>query len=174
MRTIAFFPRVKYPAVSITAASCQLKCKFCMGNYLEGMIGASTPKQLYDVARFLTSKGARGILLSGGFNLEGVLPIMPFLQIVKEIKKDFDLVVSVHSGLVDKDLATQMRNNKVDVVDYGMMIDPVVIKEVQGLKKEPSDYVKSFELLLGHGPSYIAPHVLIGSRYGEIERSEKL
>jgi uncharacterized radical SAM superfamily protein len=66
-----------------------------------------------------------------------------------------------------------MRNNKVDMVDYEMMIDPVVIKEVQGLKKDPSDYVKSFELLLGYGPPYIAPHILIGSRYGEVKKEQE-
>ncbi len=168
MEVKAFIPGKRYPAISITGNYCMLNCKYCEKHYLEGMINASTPTQLYHVSKNLYLQGARGILLSGGFNKEGFLPIEPFLEIIKTVKNDFKMIISVHSGLVDKELASRMRESGVDIVDYQLIVDPIIIKEIQGLDKSPEDYVKSLEYLEKYGPPHIVPHIPLGLRYGSI------
>ncbi len=165
----AFIPGRKFPDISITGLSCPLNCAYCEAYYLHGMESAPTPKKLYETVRYLVKKGAKGVLISGGFNLEGKLPIEPFLNIIREIKRDFDIVISVHQGLVDRNLAEKLRDAKVDIVDYEVILDPFVIKNVKNLKnKEPEDYIKSFEILEKYGPPYIAPHIPLGLNYGKI------
>ncbi|MCS7185290.1 MAG: radical SAM protein, partial [bacterium] len=166
MEIKAFIPGKRYPAISITGNYCMLNCKYCEKHYLEGMIDAVSPIQLYHVAKSLYLQGARGLLLSGGFTSEGFLPIKSFLDVIKDIKKDFGIIISVHSGLVDKELASKIRESGVDIVDYQLVIDPIVIKDIQGLDKNPADYIKSLENLEKYGPPYIVPHIPLGLRYG--------
>lgn len=166
----AFIPGVRYSALSITGDRCALNCKYCMGHYLKGMVSASSPKHMYDVVRGLKKRGARGILVSGGFDPEGKLPVKSFLPVLREIKRDFDLVISIHCGLVDRELAKEIRRARVDIADYELIMDPLVIREVMRLKSaEPTNFVQSLKWLLEDGPPYIAPHIPIGLRYGEIE-----
>ena len=166
---LAFIPGLKFPDVSITGSICPLGCKYCKGYYLRNMEPTLTPKKLYDTAKFLAKRGAKGLLISGGFNLDGRLPIEPFLSAIKDIKRDFNLVISVHSGLVDKSLAIKLREAGVDIVDYEIIIDDYVIKEIMNLKSKGSaDFIKSFEILEAYGPPYIAPHVPIGLNYGKV------
>ncbi|MEM3503836.1 MAG: radical SAM protein [Nitrososphaeria archaeon] len=169
----AFIPGKVYPAISITGNYCMLNCKYCEKHYLEGMIHATTPTQLYHVAKNLYRHGARGLLLSGGFTSEGFIPIKPFLNVIKDIKKDFGLIISVHSGLVDKGLASKIRESGVDIVDYQLIIDPIVIKDIQGLNKNPEDYIKSLEYLKKYGPPNIVPHIPLGLKHGLLSKEKE-
>lgn len=174
MKPKAFIPGKKFPDVSITGTACPLNCNYCQGHYLRGMELTPTPKKLYETVRYLVRNGAKGVLISGGFNLDGTLPVEPFLPIIREIKKDFDIVVSVHSGLVNKELAIKLREAKVDIVDYELIIDHVVIRDVMKLKKRKSeDFIKSFEILEKYGPPFVAPHVPIGFNYGRIVKEKE-
>ncbi len=170
----AFLPAWRFPAISITGRSCSLGCDYCRGRYLSGMIEAETPKKLYEVARIVARKGAKGILISGGFTEEGRLPIEPFIPIIKQVKRDFNLIISVHSGIVDESLASKLREAGVDIVDYELVIDPVVIRKLKHLRKSPDDFLKGYDLLLKHGPPYVAPHIPIGLNNGRLSREEEL
>lgn len=167
----AFTPGLKYVSISITGRQCSLMCEYCRGHYLRGMRSAPTPKQLYDLVRHLYREGVRGVLISGGFNNEGYLPIEPYLSIIKEIKRDFNILVSVHAGLVDEVLATKLRDAKVDVVDYELVLDDDVIRKIMHLSSKSSeDFMRTYETLHKYGPPYVVPHILIGANYGKIVR----
>lgn len=169
-----FLPTWRFPAISITGRSCFLGCDYCKGRYLNNMRSAEAPKKLYEVVRSLARKGAKGVLISGGFTMEGRLPIEPFIPIIKQIKKDFNLIISVHSGIVDRSLASKLREAGVDIVDYELVIDPITIKKLKHLKKSPDDFLKGYELLLKHGPPYVAPHVPVGLNNGKLSHEERL
>lgn len=173
MTVTAFIPGERYPTISITGKTCAMNCKYCEGYYLTNMHSAITPNELYSNARNLHAKGARGLLISGGYNKDGYMPIKNFLSTIREIKRDFELVISLHSGLVDKKLASEIRKSQVDIVDYQLITDPIVIKEIQGLNRRPKDYIKSLEFLIQYGPSYIAPHLPLGFRYGKIVKERE-
>ena len=129
-----FLPAKKYAAISITGASCQLNCLYCGGKYLLGMLNAGSPGQLKALARRLKKKGVEGVLISGGFTLEGKLPFKPFLDAIRYIKKRLGMVVSIHPGLIDRDEAKELRRAGVDVVDFELILDPYVISFLKRLK----------------------------------------
>jgi len=165
----AFIPGLKYLSISITGSYCTLMCDFCRANYLDGMRKALTPKEFYDLVKHLVRSGAKGVLISGGFNRDGYLPIEPYLPVIKDIKNNYDILVSVHIGLADKSLASKLRDSKVDVVDYELILDDYVIKNLMHLGgKSSEDFIKSYETLINYGPSYIVPHIPIGMNYGRV------
>ncbi|MEM2443921.1 MAG: radical SAM protein [Sulfolobales archaeon] len=165
----AFIPGFKYVSISITGSHCSLMCDYCKGHYLKGMKNIVTPKQLFDLVRHLHKEGVKGVLISGGFNKGGYLPIQPYLNIIKEIKDTFNILVSVHTGLIDKSLAIKLRDAKVDVVDYELILDDEVIKDVMHLSnKKSEDFIRTYEILHNYGPPHIIPHILIGANYGKI------
>ena len=175
----AFTPGGKYVSVSITGAKCALKCKYCEGVYLRVMHHASTPQKFYSLAEKLWRRGAKGLLVSGGFDKNGRLPIDSFLPVIKKVKEDFDFVISVHSGLVDRKVIIEMRKAGIDVVDYELIVDDFVIKNVMNLEKRSSlDFLETLKILHEEGPPYIAVHIPIGLNYGivksEYEALEKL
>lgn len=144
----AYIPGSRFPDISITGSSCQLQCDYCRARYLRLMEHVMTPKQLYDTIRSLVKRGARGILISGGFDRDGRLPIEPFLPVIRDAKRDFDVVVSVHAGLVNRELAEKLRSHGIDIVDYELILDPYVIKAIKHLRKEPEDFIRSYEILI--------------------------
>lgn len=165
----AFLPGFKYLSVSITGNSCSLMCDFCRARYLNGMKKVLTPKEFYDLIKYLVKNGVRGILVSGGFSEEGYLPIEPYLPIIRDVKREFNIVVSVHAGLVDKSLAIKLREAGVDIVDYEVLLDSYVIKELMHLRRRsPEDFMRSYEVLVNYGPPYIVPHIPVGMNYGRV------
>lgn len=170
MREVAaFIPGLRYLSISITGNYCALMCDFCRANYLGGMRRALTPKELYDLIKYLVRNGVKGVLISGGFNRDGHLPIEPYLSVIKDIKENYDILVSVHVGLADRSLASKLRDSKVDVVDYELILDDYVIKNLMHLRSKSSeDFIRSYEALINYGPSYIVPHIPIGMNYGKV------
>ncbi|MEM1601331.1 MAG: radical SAM protein [Sulfolobales archaeon] len=167
----AFIPGFKYVSISITGSHCALMCEYCKGHYLKGMKNVTTPKQLYDLVKHLSKEGVKGVLISGGFNREGYLPIEPYLEVIKEIKNDFNILVSVHTGLINKSLAIRLREAKVDIVDYELVVDEQVIRNVMHLSsKNSNDFSRTYEILATYGPPHIIPHILIGANYGLITK----
>ena len=164
----AYIPGRAFPSISITGTRCWLQCRYCMARYLGQMEHVDTPERLYWYARQIRKTGGRGILVSGGYTLDGRLPFKPFLSSIKRIKKELGLIISIHPGLVDRGEAEQLRDAGVDIVDYELILDEMVIRHVLGLKKTPDDFIKSFEHLLKYGPSYVAPHLLVGANYGVV------
>ncbi|MGC8983053.1 MAG: radical SAM protein [Desulfurococcaceae archaeon] len=150
-----FMPRKKYVPISITGSWCALNCKFCKGKYLKHMIHV-TPETARHVLRELYSAGARGVLVSGGFRPDGSLPVEPYVEVLREVKKELGLVMSAHLGLVkSRELLSELKG-VIDVVDYEFTLSSFIASEVRGLK--PSDYTKSLELLVESGLR-VVPHI---------------
>jgi len=164
----AYIPGHRYPAISVTGTMCSLMCDYCRAHYLKGMYPASSPHELYKVARKLHERGARGLLLSGGFNSRGELPIRPFLPTIREIKRDFNLIISVHSGVVSRETARSLGDAGIDIVDYELLIDQAIIRDVMHLRRNRDDFLKGLKWLVEEGPPYVAPHIPVGFRYGEV------
>ncbi len=120
------------------------------------------------IAEYYAERGAVGLLISGGFTREGKLPFKPFIKTIEEIKKKHGLIISVHTGLVDKEEAIMLKEAGVDIIDYELVLDNTIIKNMKHLNKTINDYIDSYEILLKYGPPYIAPHILVGLNNGEI------
>ena len=162
------FPYSTFPSISVTGRYCALDCLHCKSKLLNTMIPVSSPEELISLSYNLRKKGSLGFLLSGGCLQDGSVPIDRFLDAIAEIKRELQLTIFVHTGLVDLKIARKMKRSGVD----GALIDVIgsdeTIREVYNLKGiTVQDYERSLDALYHSGVPVI-PHVLLGLHHGKI------
>lgn len=153
------YPR-KTKAVSVTGSSCGLKCSHCGGHYLKGMMpldeAVSYPLE------------ADSLLISGGCDLSGKVPISQHLEKLAQLKsgKKFN----VHVGLVGLEEINAIAQ-LADKVSFDFIGDDETIREVLGLNRTVEDYVECYRKL--RQACSVVPHICIGLRGGVISGEYK-
>ena len=154
-----FAPRIRFDRpwatipVSVTGTACALHCAHCNGHYLTGM------RRLADPA----VRQARSLLISGGCDLEGRVPVLPHLQRIVEVGTGKKL--NWHVGLIDEETLQAIRPY-VDVISFDFVGDDETIRQVYGLERTVDDYVATYRMLCRH--VRVVPHLTIGLRGGQI------
>ncbi len=156
-----------FAPISITGNSCKLQCDHCKTKILETMIHVKTPQELLNTAEVFHKKGTKGLLISGGSNRDGSVPLIEYISAIEEIKKKYRLQILVHTGLVDQELAHRLGTAEIDAAMIDIIGSDETIKQVCHLDSSVADYENSLKLLTKHGIK-TAPHVVIGLHYGEI------
>ena len=155
-----------YPAISLTGNSCDLLCEHCKGLLLKPMIKAADPETLLNKCLNLAKSGRIGVLLSGGSDHKGQLPWGTFLSTISKIKAQTNLFVSVHSGFVDYNQASGLRDAGVDQALIDVMGDDETARDIyhlEGLKT----VIGSVDSLLKAGINLV-PHIVSGLMYGRM------
>ena len=163
-----FYPGDGFPAISVTGRECALKCKHCGRKYLDGMVPATRPEELLEVAEALAERGAKGFLLSGGSDTSGRVRIADFADAISEIKETTDLLINAHVGLSRRTELERLVRSGVDAFSTDLYGDSQTIAEVLGIEANPEDYYQVIRDLKDLGASRIAPHVCIGIRGGKL------
>ena len=156
-----------FPSISVTASSCALKCKHCGSTVLNTMYPANSPKKLLELCRDLKSKGAVGCLISGGCSPDGSVPLERFVGTMAEIKQELGLTIVVHTGVVTKDVAKQLRKSGVDAALIDVIGSDETIREICNVNVTVEDYEKSLQALR-EAEVPTVPHVLVGLHYGRL------
>ena len=162
------FQKDRFPAISVTGTHCALHCEHCKGKLLESMIPANDSETFLQIVEGLCSNGANGILVSGGANLKGEVPLENFLPLIKEVKKRYpSFKIIVHTGLIRKEVAKGLKEAKVDQILLDVIGDNDTIRQVYHLNKTVHDYEETLYRLkeMGHR---LAPHIIIGHHFGEV------
>jgi hypothetical protein len=158
----------RFAAISVTGSHCDLRCGHCQGKLLESMITAEDPETFLKIADKLRFNGAHGILVSGGADQNGEVPLKIFIPAIRTIKeKDPQFKVIVHTGLVRREIAKELKEAGVDQILIDVIGDDDTIREVYHLNKRVEDYEETLCMLkeVGH---HLAPHIIIGHHFGEI------
>lgn len=158
----------RFAAISVTGTHCDLRCAHCKGKLLESMIPAEDPKTFLQVADRLRLNGAHGILVSGGADQSGEVPLEKFIPSIKELKeKAIEFKVIVHTGLIRRKTAEELKDAGVDQLLIDIIGDDDTIREVYHLNKRVEDYEETLWMLkkVGHR---LAPHIIIGHHFGEL------
>ena len=158
----------RFAAISVTGGHCDLCCAHCKGKLLKSMIPAEDPEAFLQVADRLRLNGALGILVSGGADQNGEIPLEKFIPSIRELKeKAFEFKVIVHTGLIRRKTAEELKDAGVDQVLIDIIGDDDTIREVYHLKKRVEDYEETLWMLkeVGHR---LAPHIIIGHHFGEL------
>lgn len=163
-----YVPHPKYPTVSITGSKCELKCDYCRGLVLRTMVQIESPDRLLLFCKRLKERGGIGCLLSGGFNREGKLPFEPYIEAIRCVKRELDLTLSIHPGVVDKDDATQLRDSGIDITEFYLALSDSVLRNVMHTKLSKEDVLRALDIIYTYGPRYVSPHITVGSDYGKI------
>ena len=156
--------------LSVTGEACACRCAHCEGKLLQTMIGATCPEAMRRAVDKLLNKGCRGILVSGGGDSNGTVPLEPFVEVIGYAKQ-MGLKVLVHSGLIQREPAARLKEAGVDQVLIDVIGDENTIRRVCRLDRKPGDYLQSMLYCRDAGLN-IAPHIVIGLHFGQIRGEE--
>lgn len=161
-----FYPGKKFPAISVTGKTCKMGCLHCQGQYLKSMIPAETPDELVRVCKVLDTTGI-GCLISGGCDASGKVPLP--VKALKRIRNETDLILNVHTGLVDRCTAEEL----VDVHYISFEVPTSYqLSNVHKSEVNQGEYFKALSLL---DRVSVVPHVMVGlEQRGEIKTIKKL
>ncbi len=163
----ACYPHPKFPTLSITGNECALSCKHCNRQYLKSMIPCPTPKAFHEKCVWLAKNGARGVLISGGYNAEGWVPLEGFLDSIERTKLETGLFLNVHTGLVPPWLARELGRVGIDMASVDLIGSDETIELVLGVQKTTKDYGRTLKALEEVIPS-VVPHICIGLHEGKL------
>jgi hypothetical protein len=139
---------------------------------LKHMLPALTPEELRQRASRIAQKGGRGILISGGSDTDGSVPLIPFARTMKEIKAEWGLKILVHTGMVHPAAADALAEAGIDCALLDIIGDDQTIRRVCGLQASVSDFERSLRLLIERAiPT--APHVIMGLHFGRLKGEER-
>jgi hypothetical protein len=131
------------------------------------MIPATTPERLLEVAGELKERGCKGILISGGADGRGVVPLVRFAGAIGRLKKEFGLLTAVHTGIVTKELASSLAQANIDCAMLDIIGADETVREVYSLDVGASAYYQS----LANVTKYeipASPHIVIGLHWGRV------
>ena len=164
--------RPLFVPISVTGTQCELNCSHCRGTLLKDMYKVSSPDELYQLGVSLRKLGCQGILLSGGSTCNGEVPLIPFLSAARALKRDLEIKIAVHTGLVSKDLARALAEAEVDAAMIDIIGCDETIREVYHLRASVDDFERSLDYLYQCGVK-TSPHIVIGLHFGKIRGEEK-
>jgi hypothetical protein len=114
----------------------------------------------------LIEQGCEGLLISGGADADGAVPLKPHLLAIARLK-EWGLRIIVHTSLLDRETAEGLKAASVDQVLFDVVGDAATIQQVLHLGRSPDDYVNTLEMLRGLEIP-VAPHVIIGLHFGQL------
>jgi len=159
---------IAFPSISITGKFCALRCKHCLGKILETMIPATSPDSLINTCKKLKERGSVGCLISGGCLPDGSVPLDGFTDAIAQVKRDLDLTIVVHTGIISDSTARKLKNAGIDAALIDIIGSNETIRKIYHLNAKVEDYDKSLKALSDSGISLV-PHVLVGLHYGTLK-----
>ncbi len=154
--------------ISLTGTACALNCDHCQMLLLEGMRDLTRfDGTLFELCVALARRGAHGVLISGGSDRQGRVPLLAYVGDLARARDELGLAVRVHPGLLDDETAAALGPVGLD----GAMIDLVghrdTIREVCHLDAHPEDYEAALARLARYGIPAV-PHIILGLHYGRM------
>ncbi len=127
---------------------------------------------LFDLCASLAERGTRGVLISGGSDRQGRVPLLAQVPEIARIRRELGLAVRVHVGLPDEETCAALGALDLD----GAMIDIIghrdTIRDVYHLPADPEDYEEALAWLEKyHVPS--VPHIVLGLHFGRLLGEER-
>ena len=160
--------RFQFSTVSVTGTVCTLNCKHCGGKVLETMHPAETPEKLWALALELKKRNASGCLVSGGCMPDGSVPLKKLIPTIKKMKCELGLTVFVHTGIIDSDVAAELKNAGVDAALIDIIGSDETITKISNLNVTVEDYIGSLNALQEAGLNFI-PHIIVGLHNGVLK-----
>jgi len=117
----------------------------------------------------LEAKGGVGILVSGGSNSEGRVPLERFYDALNWVKNNTGLIVNVHTGLLDRRHAEEIASSGVDIVSVDVVGSNDTIRRVYGLWARVENYLETLHVLKEANVPHVVPHICVGLDYGEVK-----
>jgi uncharacterized radical SAM superfamily protein len=158
----------RFVSVSLTGTECALGCEHCKMHVLEGM--TALPKfdgSLFDLCCELATRGARGILVSGGCDKRGRVPLLHHLPDLKRARRELGFTIRVHPGLPDEETVAGLAEVGIDGAMVDIIGDDDTIHQVYHLDTTIAEYEAVLERLERHQVPAV-PHIILGLHFGQM------
>jgi len=158
----------EFVSISLTGTACALSCEHCKMSVLRGMTDLGRFEgTLFELCESLAGNGARGVLISGGSDRRGRVPLLRHVPDMKRIREELKLAIRVHTGLPDDQTCAALGEVDLD----GAMIDVIghtdTIQQVYHMDSEPEDYARALKQLEAHNVPTV-PHIILGLHFGKM------
>jgi len=158
----------EFVAISLTGTACALSCEHCKMNVLRGMADLRQSNgSLFDLCAGLAERGARGVLISGGSDAHGRVPLLKHIPDLIRVRRELGLAIRVHPGLPDEATCAGLAEVGID----GAMVDIIghadTIRQVYHLHATPEAYEAALERLERHAVPMV-PHIILGLHFGRM------
>jgi uncharacterized radical SAM superfamily protein len=158
----------RFVAVSLNGMRCHLQCDHCKTRMLGALYQAGTPERFLEICDSVHARGCRGMLLTGGCDRDGTIPLPRFVDAVRLARQRFGFRYAVHTKLVTPQLAEAAAAIGADLLMNDVVGDDESIREVYHLRdKSTRDIEASLDQAAAAGLA-LAPHILIGIARGAI------
>ena len=158
----------RFVSVSVTGTECALACEHCKTHVLEGM--TALPKfdgSLFDLCGELAERGTRGVLISGGCDKHGRVPLLRHLPDLVRVRRELGFTIRVHPGLPDEETVAGLAEVGIDGAMVDIIGDDDTIREVYHLDTTVAEY----EAVLARLERYnvpAVPHIILGLHFGQM------
>jgi uncharacterized radical SAM superfamily protein len=158
----------EFVSISITGTACALSCEHCKMSVLKGMMALPQFEgSLFELCASLAEHGARGVLISGGSDKQGRVPLLHHIPDMIRARRELGLAMRVHVGLPDKETCAALAEVGID----GAMIDVIghrdTIREIYHLDLTPEAYETALEHLEYNNVPTV-PHIILGLHFGRM------
>ena len=133
-------------------------CKHCQARFLKHMEPAETPEKLWQQT---LEKRPKGMLISGGSDQNGAVPILPYLDIIKNIKIQLNISINLHTGLIALEDISKLAGKEIDVISFDIIGSAKALKNVYGLEIEQDYFDRAMSGFAEHGLK-VVPHITVG------------
>lgn len=135
------------------------------------MTDVSAKGSMVTVGRHLLRIGVKGVLVSGGCEKDGRVPLCDRIDEITELVRT-GLLVNIHTGLLDEDLARALADTGAQSFSVDVHASSEVIRETLHLDRTPLDFERTIDAMCAHAPGRVSPHILAGLE-GDSTISEK-
>ncbi len=136
---------------------------------LGALYHAQSPEGFLCLCENLHNKGCRGILLTGGCEPDGAIPLVEFAEAAGEARRRWGLRFAAHTKLATPDFARAAAEIGVDPLMLDIVGDDETLRGVYHLRdRSVADVEASLDLAEGLGLP-LAPHILAGLAWGQVK-----
>src|SRR5579859_6561951 len=158
-----------FVSISLTGAECALACDHCNMSILKSM--APLPKfggSLFEMCSELARQGAGGVLISGGSNKKGRVPLLKHIPDLVRVRHELGMTIRIHPGIPDEETIAALAEVGIDGAMMDIIGDNNTIRDVYHLANiTTEDYEQALALLDRYGVPSI-PHIILGLHYGQM------
>jgi uncharacterized radical SAM superfamily protein len=163
-----------FVSISLTGAECALACDHCNMSILKGMTALpGSGGSLFEMCRELARRGASGVLISGGSNKKGRVPLLKHIPDLLRTRRELGLTIRVHPGIPDEETVARLAEVGIDGAMMDIIGDNDTIRDVYHLSETTTeDYERALTLLDRYNVPSI-PHIILGLHYGQMRGEYK-
>jgi hypothetical protein len=135
---------------------------------LQALYHVNSPDEFAQLSARLAARGCRGMLLTGGCDPDGTIPLVPFVDAARAAKERHGFRYAVHTKLVTEEFADAAAAVGSELLMTDLVGDDRSLREVYHLDSfGVEDVRRSLDRAEARGLR-LAPHIMIGIAWGKV------